>query len=356
MFSQVLVPLDGSERAERAVPVAERIARYSGSRITLLQAVSRPAPLSGTYTPHSPAASLMEQDVAAARTYLAHVADWPLLRGLSVDVKAEIGSPAAVIAGVAETDDADLIVICSHGRVGPAHWLAGSIAERVSREVSVPVLVLREHGPVAGEPHADRHQPVFLQALVPLDGSPFAEAALEPAASLMLALAGLGQAAIRLVAVLPPAEANVHVVPEHPALQETRIYLMRVADRLRAIHPRLTVSWSIVPGYDAARVLPSVAETEGSRQPGQDGEPGSYDLIAMATHGRSGVARWALGSITEAVLHHTTLPLLMVHPGPTAGATAAVHRTEQPGESALSAGSRVSVTAGEAETLWTPLF
>ncbi len=366
MYTHLLVPLDGSERAERALPVAERIARYSGSRMTLLQVVSRPAPLSGLYMPQAPTASWIEQDAASARTYLTHIADWPLLHGLSVEIKVEIGSPAEDIAAVAEAAGVDLIVLCSHGRTGAARWLAGSIAERVSRQVSIPVLVLREHGPVPSIADIRHDRPVLMRALVPLDGSSFAEEALEPTAKLILALAGLGQAVIHLVVVLPPTQADPQTIPEHPALQGTRIYLMRAADRLRAIYPRLTVCWSILPGHEAASVLPGMAETDGSarmeraqeQEQGQGQEQASsefpYDLVAMATHGRSGVARWALGSVTEAVLHHTTLPLLVVHPSPTATEKAARH-TQQPDESALLT-EEVHVTGGEAESLWTPLY
>lgn len=354
MFKRVLVPLDGSERAERALPVVERIARHSGCSITLLQVVSRPAPLIGIYMPQSPAASLIEGDIVAAREYLTHVAEWPLLQGLRVEITVEIGAPAAVIAEAAEAAGADLIVLCSHGRTGAVRWMAGSVAEQVSRQVSIPVLVLREHGPVPRVPDTGGDQALRLRALVPLDGSSFAEAALEPAAALMLALAGIGEAAIHLVVVLPPADADAHTIPEHPALQGTRIYLMRVADRLRAIHPRLTVGWSIEAGHDAARVLPVVAETEGSANLGPVADASAYDLIAMATHGRTGAARWALGSVTQRVLHHTTLPLLVVHPRP-AGAQLAAHHAEQPGLSAQAA-EQVHATAGEAEALWTPLF
>lgn len=336
MYAHVLVPLDGSERAERAVPVAERIARNAGAdrRITLLQVVSRPAPLSGAYVPQSPSVEWIQQDVAAAKTYLAHVAGWSLLNGLSVETRVEIGgAPAPVIAGVAEADGTDLIVLCSHGRTGATHWLLGSVAEQVARHASMPVLVLRERGAGHGTgtmtdgSQTDPNQHFPLRALVPLDGSSFAEAALRPVATLLLALAAPNQATIHLVLVLSPVEADPATIPEHPALQSMRIYLMRVADRLRAIYPRLDVGWSIEPGVDAARVLLRLAGPDASARP--DGAPGGFELIALATHGRSGVSRWVLGSVTEQVLHHTHLPLLVVRPR-TANAKEVARRADQP--------------------------
>jgi nucleotide-binding universal stress UspA family protein len=353
MYSRILVPLDGSERAERAVPVAERVARNSGadSHITLLHVVRRPAPLSGAYVPQSPAAQWIQQDVAAAKAYLAHVAGWPLLNGLSVDIKVEIGgAPAAVILDGAEADGANLIVIGSHGRTGPAHWLLGSVAVQVARHASMPVLVLREQEATPISALTAHEQP--LRVLVPLDGSALAEAALDSVATLMLALAGLHQAALHLVIVLPPIEADAQIVPEHPALQSVRVYLMRTADRLRAIYPRLEVGWSIVPGVDTAGALLRVIESGG---PASSSEaPCGYDLIAMATHGRSGVAHWMLGSITEQMLQHTHLPLLVVSPH-AADAQKAVRRAEQT-LAPVKPPEQIHATAGAAGTLWTPLF
>lgn len=363
MYTRILVPLDGSERAERAVPVAERIMRHAGAerRITLLQVVSRPAPLSGAYMPQSPAASWIQRDVAAAQAYLAHVAGWPLLNGLSVETRVEIGgAPAAVILDVAETDGTDLIVINSHGRTGPTRWMLGSVAEHVARHAGVPMLVLRESGPATEHEIVPANQhPAFDQGfparvLVPLDGSSFAEAALAPAVALTFALSGLGQPAIHLMVVLAPAEADTTRVPEHPALHRMRIYLMRVSDRLRAIYPRLHVSWSIVPGSDTARTLQRLSEPEGEAAATVGGLASGYELIAMATHGHAGISRWARGSATEQMLHHARLPLLVVPPH-VADAKKAAHRAEQPVDSVRSA-ERIHVTAGEAETLWTPLF
>lgn len=350
MDKWILVPLDGSARAERAVPLAERIARYSGNHVMLLQVVSRPAPLSGAYVPQLPSVEWIQQDVAAAKEYLTHVAQWPSLDGMTIETRVEIGAPAEVILEVAEAQDADLIVICGHGRTGPSRWVLGSVAEHVLRRAPMPVLVLREHGSVPDGPLAEPWHP--LHALVALDGSSFAEAAIEPAANLMLALAGLGQAAIHLVVVLPPAEASFDTVPESDALRSVRVYLTRVADRLRAICPRLEVGWSIVPGGDPARALQLVAETGGPS--GKGGGAGGYSLIAMATHGRSGVSRVAFGSVTEHVLHRTRLPLLVVRPRP-ASAAKPVHAAGQP-HGSVERAEQMHVTASESESLWTPLF
>jgi nucleotide-binding universal stress UspA family protein len=200
--------------------------------------------------------------------------------------------------------------MCSHGRTGPSRWLLGSVAEHVARHSGAPVLVLQESGPIPAGLHPDPTQP--MRMLVSLDGSKLAEAALEPACMLISALAGPDGAAVHLTVALTPLETDVRYMPEGLALEGARTYLADATDRVRTRYPHLLVTWSVSSGFDTAETLMHTAET------GEDaagaGAPSRCDLIAMATHGHTGLARWALGSITERVLHASTLPLLIVRP------------------------------------------
>src|SRR5262249_9080742 len=160
--------------------------------------------------------------------------------------------------------------------------------------------------------------------LVPLDGSAFAEAALAPAASLLKALAAPERGELHLSLVISPDDTTSHHLLEPPTrVDNARAYLMRVADHLRGAYPQLAVSWSLTPEHAVARTLLRVAEGGASDAQSDAvaaaGAPCHYDLIAMATHGRTGFTGWALGSNTERVLHGTTLPLLMVRPQGLAG-------------------------------------
>jgi len=357
MFARILVPLDGSERAERALLVAARIAHASGSHITLLQAIGFPLSMGAPLSVEIPPAVHAEQAISDATAYLRQLAGNPALSVLEVDSKVMVGPPASVILEVAERGHADLIVICSHGRTGAARWLLGSVAEHVARQSAVPVLVLPQHGPAPSGPHPDAEQP--LRVLVPLDGSPLAEAALAPAVALAQALSAPAPAALHLGLVLLPFEADAASMPEGLALEGARTYLSRVAARLRTTYPQLTVGWSVVANLDAAEALTRVAA--GGEDAGGGGAPSRCDLIAMATHGRAGVVRWALGSITERVLHSAQLPLLIVRPRlevTGAGARSAAAAGTQPAEASAppTPGAPSAPSARRIDAPWPALF
>jgi nucleotide-binding universal stress UspA family protein len=354
MYERILVPLDGSKLAEQALPVAQRIAHASGGQITLLQVVARPTPISSMYVSDSTYASWIERDVAVAREYLERVIQDPLLREHTITTRVEVGTPAAVILDVAEAEGSDLLVLSSHGRTGAALWLIGSVAEHVARQAAVPALVLRPARGAETEPlHATAERP--LRALVGLDGSRFAEEALDAAATLMLALAGPHQAAVHITVALEPEPVGDLGPQENRALQGTRMYLMQVAERLQALHPQLLVGWSVVREADAAKALLELAQPAAPTATTAPGEtPGGFDVIAMATHGRSGIARWTLGSVTERVLHKTTLPILVVPPR-AISAKRAAHASQHPGTN-QEPGEEVTTTTSDTENLWTSLF
>jgi nucleotide-binding universal stress UspA family protein len=316
MFTRIVVPLDGSERAERALPVAARIAHASGAQIILLRAVPVPVPLTSVFAPTVHDASVpafMEASETQAKDYLERIAGSPRLAGLATEIMVPVGAPAAAILDAVASHTADLVVMCSHGATGLTRWVLGSVAQHVARHAPVPVLVLRESGPIPAGPHPDPEQP--LRILVPLDGSQLAQAALGPAADLAVALAAPAPGALHVALVISPYEAAQNNMPEALVREGAKEYLAGVADRLGASTPaygQLTITWSVGVGLDVATTLVRIAEN------GEDAEGagilGGCDLIAMATHGRTGLARWALGSVTERVLQATALPLLIVRP------------------------------------------
>lgn len=311
MFSRIVVPLDGSPRAERSLPVAARVARAAEATVVLVRAVDVAAAYGAYYRAPAEAVQVVAEAMhEEAERYLAEVSRVDTLAGVRTGAHVLSGQAGLGILRAIDTHQADLVVLCSHGRTGLPRWALGSVAEHVARHAGVPVLVLREHGPTLAGPHPDPEH--LLRVLVPLDGSRLAEAALAPAAQLIAALAAPGGAGVHLALVVSPYEADTRNMPDALMVEGAKGYLARVAGRLRDEQPGVSVSWSVAADLDIAAALIRVAEN------GEDAEGagifGGCDLIAMSTHGASGVARWIMGSVTERVLHAAKLPVLVVRP------------------------------------------
>ena len=329
MFQRILVPLDGSKRAERAIPVAARIARVSGGSVVLLQVVAIPARyglyMYESYLAQSPLFSqqLLDLETAKVGQYLDDISQSAMLSGIQTEREVLTGETELTILESVHTQRADLIVMCSRGDTGFKRWVLGSLSQKLARHSSVPVFVLHEGGPVPTSSFPDPSRPLrAFMGLVALDGSELAETALEPAAKLVAALSAPARGIFVLTRVVKlPGEdeqgSREHIDPyvKEEALSNAHMYLSAVANRLRnssLASLKLAIVSSVAVGKDVASTLLKVAEN------GEDAEGsiafGSCDLIAMATHGRDGLQRLTMGSVTERVLGATQRPVLVVHP------------------------------------------
>lgn len=319
MFKHILVPLDGSTRAERAIPIAAQIVRTTGGRIDFLRVVYPPVDY-GMYLTQSQVFLDQEIDtaIAAATTYLEGIARMDILEGLETKVEAIVGAVAPTLLSYAQSSEIDLIVMYSHGYSGLKRWMLGSVADKVVRQSPVPVLVLREHCP---DMLSTNKLQVF-RALVTLDGSPLAETALEPAVALTNALSPSEYGAMHLLRVVdvPTVEgkwkgqANIGIDMQKEAKEDAAEYLMTMIKKLQTgmdsgIPLKLTAS--VVTDIDVAGAI--IREAEGVENTAASGTNG-YAFIALSTHGRGGVERWVAGSVAERVLHNTQLPILIVRP------------------------------------------
>ncbi len=319
MFQHILVPLDGSRRAEQALPVAARLAQASGGMVVLLRAVNM-ANQFASYIAMEPLITQREIDIQLeeAKDYLNTLAHSRALQGVHTKTLVFFGQPTANILSVVESQQIDLVAMCSHGYTGITRWIMGSVAEKVAHAAPVPVLVLREGKPPLANRRPDGSG--SLRILVPLDGSVEAEAAIAPAAHLVAALTAPRRGALYLtqVVVMPEIEQMSHSEREsilHDARQYLSSTVEEVGDGLIAdygVNLNLSITWSVTIDDDIAAGIVRVAEN------GEDAEGagvfGGCDAIAIATHGYSGLQRLASVSITERVLHSTTLPLLIVRP------------------------------------------
>ncbi len=325
MFRRILVPLDGSSRAEEALPVAAHMAHSVGASILLLRVIDT-SPESMPTVPTKPALfqSVGQVEQTQAESYLAAVAASDQFHGIAVQTQTQFGLVSPTILSVAATEKADVIVLCSHGFSGVTRWVMGSVAEKVARYSDIPVLVLREGGPVPNERRAGESQ--SLRILVPVDGSEYAKGALLPAAYFAAALEN-GQATLHLVQVVKPvvdskipARRTLNGFETQTDMQRARQYLDKTVEEihngklgsiLNKYH--LEITTSVALDEDVANAIIRVAE-HGEDAVGAS-VSGRCDAIAMSTHGYGGLQRWAMGSVTGRVLHATRLPMLIVRPG-----------------------------------------
>lgn len=308
MFQHILVPLDGSPRARQALPVAAGLARASRGTVIVLRVV-RPA-LDGSL-PARLAQAIVESDLAEAEQYLAEVTTWPELREMPTQTVVLSGPVAPTILAVASSYRADLLVMGGHRATGRPHWLNGSVVERVTHHTSVPVLLLRE-GEATLSGAALQAGPAR-QILVPLDGSAEALAVLAPVVSLQAALAATARSTLHLVRIVQPEE--LHRDASAPAAAQRS--LSTVVARYE-LGPETTCSVAVQDDV-AAALLRLCGEERGASR---------CALIALTTHGRSGVHRKPLGSVTERLLQAARVPLFIIRPQ-------APHAPALPGERLL---------------------
>lgn len=317
MFQHILVPLDGSQRAECAIPVAACVARATGGSLLLVRVVTQPDEPLYVVEPF-----VLPQEVPVttdhtASVYLATIAQMKELRGISVQTRVLTGAPAQHILTCIETQAIDLVILPSRGETGLKRWAFGSVAQKVLRHSTAPVLILHESAGLLSNQHPGGHRPV--RVLVALDGSYLAETALFPAAVLSAALSEPEKGSLHLVRALPlpeptsAAEAmsgarQLDISAAQTSLQVTE---QALRDALQG-EGDLTLHSSVIVHHDVAEAIIRAAE-EGFPATSEAEAREACDVVVIATHGRSGPARWVMGSIAERVLDGTRLPLLVVH-------------------------------------------
>lgn len=298
MVNRILVPLDGSPQAEQILAQVARLLRREDAEVILLRAADSPYAFA-----RQDAETLLVRDELTAAGYLQDVVRTLSGQGVRARALVRKGPAAEAILQAAVDTSATLIAISTHGRSGPARWLLGSVAEKVLRSAPVPVLLRRSfaHGPQGLPLPAGPRELPFHRLLVPLDGSATSLAAVPAAAAFAkLFSAELDVLAVDVPIILPSGgdasvpTPSVAALPPMAAELAAKGVALFEAQGLRA--RALTAT-----GDPATKIL-DVASAERA------------DLIAMATHGWSGLTRWMLGSTAEKVLRHSTLPMLVVRP------------------------------------------
>jgi nucleotide-binding universal stress UspA family protein len=299
MQTRILVPLDGSRLAEQALSYAMTLARGLPAELILFRAISIPSDVRHALDRADlKPGSLMARLETDAGEYLAAIAHFAQQSGLSASQVVRRGPAADAIVEYAAQTEIHLIVMASHGYTGIKRWRHGSIAERVLQSASVPVLLLRAKEEVsAGLPHPSPCRRI----LVPVDGSPLAEQVLPVIAPLAQAL-GCELILFQVPIVYTPGSPmGEWYLPLQSTFdisdRQAHAYLARLASRL---------------GEQGIEAFSALGEGPVAEAIIDHAVASDSDLIAMCTHGRTGLARWALGSVADRVLRAGDKPILLV--------------------------------------------
>jgi nucleotide-binding universal stress UspA family protein len=281
MFDRVLVPVDGSDESARALEQGVAFARAVDANLDVVTVVDVRDLDTAADVPSKEAAGedLVAETLAQVDT-----------DGVPVTTAVERGVPDETIRTYATDHDVDLVVMGTHGRTGVRRFVLGSVTEKVLRLSDVPVLVVHVGDADHGVPYED--------ILVPTDGSEGAAAAIDPAA----ALATIFDATVHVVSVVDTSTATIEAgawdmvgdslqVAAEDAVAETEAAL---ADR-----GVQSVETAVRPG-SPYRVLREYVTAN------------DLDLVVMGTHGRSGIERYLLGSVTEKLVRTSPTPVLTV--------------------------------------------
>ncbi len=315
MYREVVVPLDGSELAEEVLPHVAEMIRGRDSQVYLLSVTPMMRGVASSIVDSHPNAGERQRVEQELKKYLRKVGRRLEPVAAEVEVAVRFGRPADEVLAFADNVGADRIAMTTHGRSGIRAWIFGSVADRIMRGATCPVLLVR-----AGQAQL---RTTYQRILVPLDGSelaeqilPYVRAFIRSPQSLGLVsdrVPGRGATRVFLISVLTTGlgDRTVALLTSYPpglqlsttalryAEVEMRRYLRSVAAVLRD-HGAI-VHVEVRQGAPADEILDYAAEVEA-------------DLISMTTHGLSGLSRWVYGNVAGKVLQGAHSPVLLVRP------------------------------------------
>jgi nucleotide-binding universal stress UspA family protein len=289
MLEKILIPLDGSKLSDAALSHGEELARAFASELHLLGVCEGP-----DEKHHRLMQAFLEKKAEDMR---------PTVSGTPLKVKIIVlcGEPASRIIDYAAQGKMDLLVTVSHGHTGIMPWTMGSTANKIVHGAPVPVLLLR----AAAVKKRGPQKSIFSKVLLPLDGS----AAGETALPLILEIAVKLKSEVTLLSVIESGQ-RVHTIggldfirfPEQQVQkmkQDLSSYLDGAVKRFR--DRGIEARGELRSGHAAEEIL-KCAKAAGAR------------LVAMSSHGKSGLREWVFGSVSNKVLHAGKTHLLLTQP------------------------------------------
>lgn len=300
MTRTIVVPLDRSPVAESALPFAVALARAIDARLVLLAVIDLPFEFSAWLD----ATTIIDARIDVEDAYQDYLdLKASEIDGIPVHTLVRMGGAVSEIQQYVESLDDPIIVMASHGRSGVRRMLIGSVTQQIVHRIQAPVIVVPARLSEEQVKQAGRIE----QVLFPLDGSEFAEYALEAG----LELLGDEKPRVHLLRIVevvswyggPYSGMDYYGLDPYIDVSSdtAAAYLSTIAERLQK--RGYIVTTEVRVGLIADQ-LEAVAESR------------DVDLMVMATHGRTGVGRLIFGSVAERTLRQSPVPLMLVHPDP----------------------------------------
>ena len=305
MYSRILTPLDGSSLSEQVLPYVRQLAFGLAVPVTLITVAEPVTPVIGRSdapaTPEYESETHLEDH---AGSYLNGVVSGLREGRLEVSTVTPPGTPAQEIVAEADRVAGTLIAMSGHGRAGVARWWLGSVADRVLHLTTSPLLIVRSGA--EGSSHEGR----FNRIVLPVDGSALAEEVIP----YMVPVARELDLPVEVVRVMPTWDEYLRraAAPEfyNPTFERMAESMAAQVEEdanryLEQLKVRLqqegigSVEVRLVQGDPAASIIDAASETPDR-------------LVAMTTHGRSGVGRWVMGSVADRVVRNSGSPVLLV--------------------------------------------
>ncbi|MFC1865583.1 universal stress protein [Chloroflexota bacterium] len=301
-FNKILLPLDGSDFSEIASSYAPDLVKIQGVELTLIRVLV------------SESRRSLEEELAylgkQVKTINAAMGMQTESGALKPKINKElvIGHPVSEIFSYVQNKNIDLVIMATHGRSGIANLIMDSVAKKVVRASEVPVLLIKTHkGEIKA---ADRDTDITRKVLIPLDGTKLNESVI-PLIQAFISQFGDKRSEIILLSVYEPSSIqSSHSVVTSEAVQaagvdsfkrrrEVNQYLSELAGQVR--NDGFNISTKLITGNPTEKII------EQARKNG-------VSLIAMATHGRSGITKMVYGGVAEAVIRSSRIPILVIRP------------------------------------------
>ncbi len=315
MYRSILTPLDGSAFAEHALPLARSIARRANATLRL---VLVHVPIEGKQVDYISSEVTVDEALDKRlkeyeQAYLNNVVE-NLATDMATQVTASLldgqpGQVAETLNNFIATAGVDLVVMTTHGYGALNRLWLGSVTDWLVRHASIPILLVRSRETEEFGPNLNQEQ-IFQHILIPLDGSTLAEQVLEYA----IELGKLMEADYTLLRVIEPMTPIDYLATPYPIQldqqlldqqqREAQAYLTGIAERLQAQarardSMSLRIQTRVVIGKNPSAIILEESSKHG------------IDLIAMETHGYSGLTRLLIGSVADKVLRGTSVPILL---------------------------------------------